>query len=56
VTRTVPLTPAQPVLAWAASILIVVGLASVGVAMRAPVMKAWPPSTRLYAALGLYHP
>jgi hypothetical protein len=25
-----------------------------GVVMfRAPVMKAWPPSTRLYAAMGL---
>jgi hypothetical protein len=36
--------------------VIVVGFASVGIAMRAPVMKAWPPSTRLYAALGLYKP
>jgi hypothetical protein len=42
-----------PIVAWALSILVLV-LAVVGaLVFRAPVMKAWPPSARLYAALGL---
>lgn len=42
-----------PLLAWGGSIaVLVVALAAV-VIFRAQVMKAWPPSTRLYAALGL---
>jgi hypothetical protein len=46
--------PRQPVLAWAVSVLIVASAIGAGIAFRTPVMKAWPPSTRLYAALGLY--
>lgn len=42
-----------PILAWGGSIAaVVVALAAI-VIFRAPVMKAWPPSARLYAALGL---
>lgn len=42
-----------PLLAWGGSIaVLVVALAAV-VIFRAQVMKAWPPSTRLYTALGL---
>lgn len=49
--------PPQPrhrvMLAWAASLaIIVVALAALYV-WRVPVMRAWPPATRLYAALGL---
>lgn len=40
-------------LAWAASLLMLVGLGVAGVLGRHAVMTAWPPSARLYAALGL---
>jgi len=38
------------------SIALLIGAAVAGLAFRTSVMHAWPPSTRLYAALGLYHP
>jgi predicted Zn finger-like uncharacterized protein len=48
-----PAAPGPPLLAWGASIgVVVIGLAA-GVVFRAPIMKAWPPSQRLYAGLGL---
>lgn len=40
-------------LAWVASLLIVVGGAVALVVFRGAVMAAWPPATRLFAALGL---
>jgi len=49
-----PPPPRQPALAWAASLLIILGALGAGILFRAPIIKAWPPSTRLYAALGLY--
>lgn len=46
--------PRFPVfLAWAASLALLGALAWAMVAWRADVMRAWPPSERLYAALGL---
>lgn len=39
--------------AWAASVAVVVLGALALVVFRARVMEAWPPSTRLFAALGL---
>lgn len=39
--------------AWAASLAIVVGGVAALVVFRADVMAAWPPVTRLFAALGL---
>jgi predicted Zn finger-like uncharacterized protein len=42
-----------PVGAWIASILLLVALAGAGVAFKTQVMKAWPPSERLYNAIGL---
>lgn len=41
------------VLAWVASLVIVVGGAVALVVFREAVMAAWPPATRLFAALGL---
>jgi hypothetical protein len=38
--------------AWAASVLLIVSLATLGVTGREAVMRAWPPSTRLYQAVG----
>lgn len=40
-------------IAWAISILILALLAWAAFAFRGVVMGAWPPSTRLYAMLGL---
>ena len=42
-----------PFLAWGGSVAVLVIVLAAFVVFRAPVMKAWPPSTRLYAALGL---
>jgi predicted Zn finger-like uncharacterized protein len=39
--------------AWAASVVAVLLLVTGAVAGRAGIMQAWPPSIRLYAALGL---
>lgn len=38
---------------WAASILLLAALLWAGVAWRGNIMRAWPPSERLYTALGL---
>lgn len=38
---------------WALSLLLLVALAWAAVTWRAQVMAAWPPSQRVYAALGL---
>lgn len=40
-------------LAWAASIVALGVLLALAYVERAAVMQAWPPSVRLYAALGL---
>ncbi|MEJ0046086.1 MAG: hypothetical protein WDN04_08150 [Rhodospirillales bacterium] len=45
-----------PVTAWVASVALLAILLLASVAFREPLMKAWPASTRLYAALGLYRP
>ncbi len=46
--------PSPPILlAWAASFLLLGFLVWAGIAWRAGIMHAWPPSERLYAALGL---
>lgn len=39
---------------WVATVLIVGGAAWAGVTRRDSVMQAWPPTERLYAALGLH--
>jgi hypothetical protein len=44
---------AAPVAAWVASLVLLIALAAAAYAWRAPIMAAWPPSERLYAALGL---
>jgi predicted Zn finger-like uncharacterized protein len=40
-------------LAWLASFAILLAAAAALYVWRVPVMAAWPPATRLYAALGL---
>lgn len=42
--------------AWAASIVVVLGLLWTAYAWRADVMADWPPSVRLYSLLGLAAP
>ena len=44
---------AAPLAAWLASLVLLVALAAAAYAWRAPIMAAWPPSERLYGALGL---
>jgi predicted Zn finger-like uncharacterized protein len=44
-----------PVAAWAASIAALIILALSGIVFRAAIMKSWPPSERVYAAVGLFH-
>jgi hypothetical protein len=39
--------------AWAASILVLAGLAFAAVQFRAEIMQGWPPSQRLYAVFGV---
>jgi hypothetical protein len=46
---------ALPVVAWVASLALLACLVGAAYAWRAPIMAAWPPSERLYAALGLAH-
>jgi predicted Zn finger-like uncharacterized protein len=48
-----PPRPGPPVAAWGGSIAVLVVALAAAVIFRAPVMKAWPPSARLYAGLGL---
>ena len=43
-------------LAWLGSLVLVILLIGAAYAWRAEVMAAWPPSVRLYAALGLAEP
>lgn len=48
--------PGRPwplIAAWAASIVALVGMAAALIVFRGDVMDAWPPSTRLFSALGL---
>ncbi len=40
-------------LAWAASAALIVAVLAAAYAFRVPIEQAWPPSTRLFAALGL---
>ena len=42
-------------LAWAASLLVLVAGLAAAVVWRGRVAQAWPPSLRVYAALGLAH-
>lgn len=42
-----------PIAAWIGSVAVLLMLVLAGIAFRGPIMKAWPPSERLYAALGL---
>jgi len=48
-----PAAEGQPWLAWGASIGLLVVLIAAAVLFRGPVMKIWPPSVRVYTALGL---
>ena len=55
--RPTPRASKAPVaVAWAASIVILAAAIAGFLTYRVPVMKAWPPSVRLYAALGLTRP
>jgi predicted Zn finger-like uncharacterized protein len=53
--RPPPLPQPSPALraAWAASLVVVVLCGWGVIALRADLMRAWPPSTRLYEAIGL---
>ncbi len=42
-----PAAKGPPVLAWVASVALVVALAAAVIIYRVPIMKAWPPSARL---------
>ncbi len=42
-----------PLIAWAASLVLLIGLGWAGLHWRELLMQAWPPSARLFAALGL---
>ncbi len=41
-------------LGWVASLVVLVALGWAGFAFRVAIMAAWPPSQRLYVALGLH--
>jgi hypothetical protein len=43
-----------PVAGWAASIALLIILGAAAIVFRAQIMHAWPPSERVYAALGLF--
>jgi predicted Zn finger-like uncharacterized protein len=43
-------------LGWLASLVLLAALAWAAISYRGEVQRAWPPSMRLYAALGLYAP
>lgn len=45
---------AAPVLAWVASLAVLVGAGAALVYHRAAVIEAWPPAARLFLALGLH--
>ena len=40
-------------LAWAASLALLIAAGAALYVWRGPVTQAWPPAARLYAALGL---
>jgi predicted Zn finger-like uncharacterized protein len=42
-------------LAWVLSLLVVIGALAAAAVWRGPIMRAWPPSMRVYAALGMVH-
>ena len=44
-----------PLIAWLASLVVLVALVFAAYAWRDRIMAAWPPSERLYAALGIAH-
>ncbi len=46
-------SPPPVAIGWAASLLVLAALVSVAIHYRAAIATAWPPATRLYAALGL---
>jgi hypothetical protein len=45
-----------PIAAWIVSLALLAVLIGAAYAWRAQIMASWPPSERLYAALGLAHP
>ena len=47
---------ALPITAWIVSLILLALLVDAAYIWRAQIMAAWPPSERLYAALGLAHP
>jgi predicted Zn finger-like uncharacterized protein len=51
-----PRSSLWPAAAWTASILVLALLLWAAFAWRTDIMQAWPPSTRVYAALGLTQP
>lgn len=56
VTRPAPAEPPSRgglVLAWLVTLVVLVGAAWGAVAFRVPIAQAWPPSQRVYDALGL---
>ena len=48
-----PAAKGPPVMEWVASVTLVVAFCAALVVFRGPVMKVWPPSARLYSAMGL---
>ena len=42
-----------PMAAWGLSVVVLIALGWAAVTWRTDVKQAWPPSTRLYAAIGL---
>ena len=42
-----------PLIAWLASLVLLIALIAAAYAWRGSIMAAWPPSERLYAVLGL---
>ena len=48
-----PSEKGPPLLAWGGSIAVLAAAVVAALVFRAPLMKAWPPSMRLYAAIGL---
>ena len=48
--------PSALLLAWLGSALVIVAAVAAGVVFREPVMRAWPPSQRVYGVLHLRAP
>jgi len=51
-----PASKGTPVGAWILSILVLIAFAGAAVVFKLPIMKAWPPSERVYDAVGLNPP